>query len=78
MFADYRLRVTRTRHVVYRPAKLTADALKSGYDRAYRDFYSWRNIALGTFSHDSVKHQAKHFFYAAGRKKFEPPLFVRP
>lgn len=61
-----------TRHVVYRPTKLTADALKSGYDRAYRDFYSWRNIALGAFSHESVKHQAKHFFYAAGWKKFEP------
>jgi radical SAM superfamily enzyme YgiQ (UPF0313 family) len=28
-----------TRHVVYRPAGMTAHALKSGYDRAYREFY---------------------------------------
>ena len=61
-----------TRHVVYRPAKLSAEALKTGYDRAYRDFYRWGNIARGALSHDSLKHQAKHFFYAAGWKKFEP------
>jgi radical SAM superfamily enzyme YgiQ (UPF0313 family) len=61
-----------TRHVVYRPAKLSAETLKNGYDRAYRDFYSWRNIGLGARSHESFKHQAKHFFYAAGWKKFEP------
>lgn len=61
-----------TRHVVYRPAKLSPAALKTGYDRAYRDFYGWRNIARGALVHDSLKHRAKHFFYAAGWKKFEP------
>lgn len=61
-----------TRHVVYRPARLTAEELKEGYDRAYRDFYSWSNIARGAAAHDGLKHRAKHFFYAAGWKKFEP------
>ena len=61
-----------TRHVIYRPARLTPDALKHGYDNAYRDFYRWSSIARGSLSHDSMKHQAKHFFYAAGWKKFEP------
>jgi radical SAM superfamily enzyme YgiQ (UPF0313 family) len=61
-----------TRHVVYRPARLTPAQLKSGYDRAYRDFYRWRNIAHGALGHDRLKHRAKHFFYAAGWKKFEP------
>lgn len=61
-----------TRHVVYRPAKLEADQLKRGYDRAYRDFYRWANIARGALTHDSVKHRAKHLAYAAGWKKFEP------
>jgi radical SAM superfamily enzyme YgiQ (UPF0313 family) len=61
-----------TRHVVYRPAKLTPEQLKTGYDRAYRDFYGWRNIARAALEHDTVRHQAKHFFYAAGWKKFEP------
>jgi hypothetical protein len=41
-------------------------------DNAYRDFYRWSSIARGSLSHDSMKHQAKHFFYAAGWKKFEP------
>ena len=61
-----------TRHVVYRPAKLNPRALKAGYDRAYREFYGWRNIAAGSLTHQSYKHRAKHFFYAAGWKKFEP------
>jgi radical SAM superfamily enzyme YgiQ (UPF0313 family) len=60
-----------TRHVVYRPAKLTPAALKAGYDRAYREFYGWTNIARAAWSHDSAKHRAKHFFYSAGWKKFE-------
>ena len=61
-----------TRHVVYRPARLTPAALKTGYDWAYREFYRWSSIAQASLSHGSVKHQAKHFFYAAGWKKFEP------
>ena len=60
-----------TRHVVYRPAKLTAEALKDGYDWAYREFYRWPSIVSGSLSHGTLKHQAKHFFYAAGWKKFE-------
>jgi radical SAM superfamily enzyme YgiQ (UPF0313 family) len=61
-----------TRHVVYKPALLTPQALKAGYDWAYREFYRWSSIAQAAQSHGSLKHQAKHFFYAAGWKKFEP------
>jgi radical SAM superfamily enzyme YgiQ (UPF0313 family) len=61
-----------TRHVVYRPARLTPDALKDGYDWAYREFYRWRSIAGAAFAHGTIKHRAKHFAYAAGWKKFEP------
>ena len=61
-----------TRHVVYRPARLSPAALKAGYDWAYREFYRWSSIAQASLSHGTVKHQAKHFFYAAGWKKFEP------
>ena len=60
-----------TRHVVYRPARLHPDELKDGYDWAYREFYRWSAIALAARAHGTVKHQAKHFFYAAGWKKFE-------
>jgi len=61
-----------TRHVVYRPAKLHPEKLKEGYDWSYREFYRWSAIAHASFHHGTLKHQAKHFFYAAGWKKFEP------
>jgi radical SAM superfamily enzyme YgiQ (UPF0313 family) len=61
-----------TRHVVFRPARLAPDALKRGYDWAYREFYRWPAIARAAAAHGTLKHQAKHFFYAAGWKKFEP------
>jgi radical SAM superfamily enzyme YgiQ (UPF0313 family) len=60
-----------TRHVVYRPARLEPEALKQGYDWAYREFYSWRSITRASRHHGTLKHQAKHFFYAAGWKRFE-------
>lgn len=60
-----------TRHVVYQPARMTPDALEKGYQWAYREFYRWTSIGQSSLSHGSVKHQAKHFFYAAGWKKFE-------
>jgi hypothetical protein len=61
-----------TRHVVYRPARLTPEQLKHGYDWAYREFYRWSSIARASLAHESLKHQVKHFFYATGWKKFEP------
>ena len=60
-----------TRHVVYRPARLTPAALKAGYDSAYREFYRWSSIARASLHHGTLKHQTKHFFYASGWKKFE-------
>jgi len=60
-----------TRHVVYRPARLSAETLERGYEWAYREFYRWSSIARGSWAHGTLKHQAKHFFYAAGWKKFE-------
>ena len=48
------------------------EALKNGYDWAYREFYRWSSIARASLPHGTLKHQAKHFFYAAGWKKFEP------
>jgi radical SAM superfamily enzyme YgiQ (UPF0313 family) len=76
MNAEHRI-VTRdwdlydTRHVVYRPARLTPRALKNGYDWAYQEFYRWSSIARASWAHGALKHRAKHFFYAAGWKKFE-------
>lgn len=68
-----------TRHVVFRPTRLQPKALKEGYDWAYREFYRWAAISRASLHHGSLKHQAKHFFYASGWKKFEPlwDLFIR-
>ena len=61
-----------TRNVVYKPARLRPEALKAGYDWAYKEFYTWGSIARASLRHGSLKHQIKHFFYASGWKKFEP------
>jgi radical SAM superfamily enzyme YgiQ (UPF0313 family) len=60
-----------TRHVVFTPRQLDPRDLKEGYDWAYREFYRWPSIVRGSLYHGSIKHQAKHFFYAAGWRKFE-------
>jgi radical SAM superfamily enzyme YgiQ (UPF0313 family) len=60
-----------TRHVVYRPARMTPTQLEDGYHWGYDEFYRWSSIARASFTHGSLKHQTKHFFYAAGWKKFE-------
>jgi radical SAM superfamily enzyme YgiQ (UPF0313 family) len=60
-----------TRHVVYRPSRLTPEELKQGYDWAYKSFYRWGSILEAASTHTTVKHRLKHFFYSAGWKKFE-------
>ncbi|MDR1524731.1 MAG: B12-binding domain-containing radical SAM protein [Tannerella sp.] len=61
-----------TRHVVYRSQGLTADELQHGYNWAYREFYSWRNIFYSSFIHPSLSHKLQHLLYTGGWKKFEP------
>jgi radical SAM superfamily enzyme YgiQ (UPF0313 family) len=61
-----------TRHVVFRPARMTAEALEAGYWRAYRDFYRWGSILRGASAHGEPIAGLRHFAYAAGWKKFEP------
>ena len=51
---------------------MTATALEHGYWRAYRQFYTWRNIARGAATHGSLVSGLRHFAYASGWKKFEP------
>jgi radical SAM superfamily enzyme YgiQ (UPF0313 family) len=60
-----------TRHVVYRPARLSKEELKRGYDWAYEAFYRWGAIVRAASAHESPKHRLKHVCYSAGWKKFE-------
>lgn len=61
-----------TRHVVYQPAKLTAQELEAGYWRAYKDFYRWGSIFKGASAHADWVGRLRHIGYAGGWKRFEP------
>lgn len=61
-----------TRHVVFRPRRLTADELEEGYWRAYREFYSVANIARASWTHRRLEMRLKHAAYAIGWKRLEP------
>ena len=61
-----------TRHVVFRPARISAESLEAGYWRAYRDFYRWGSIFRGARTKDNLFGRLRHIGYAGGWKKFEP------
>ena len=61
-----------TRHVVYRPARLTPEALEAGYWHAYESFYRWGSILRGAAIKSSWKGRLRHVAYAGGWKKLEP------
>jgi hypothetical protein len=61
-----------TRHTVFRPIRLTAEALEAGYWHAYREFYRWKNILQSSQAHEGLRGQLRHVAYAGGWKKLEP------
>ncbi|HBX80815.1 MAG: radical SAM protein [Propionibacteriaceae bacterium] len=61
-----------TRHAVFQPAHMSVEQLETGYWRAYKQFYSWRNIARGASVADTLAGRARHLAYAVGWKKLEP------
>ncbi len=61
-----------TRHAVFRPARLSPEALETGYWRAYRDFYRWSAIFKGAWTRPDWTGRLRHLAYAGGWKKFEP------
>ena len=61
-----------TRHAVFTPKGMTGEALEAGYWQAYRDFYSWSNVAKGALAHGTWARSAKHFAHSGGWKKLEP------
>lgn len=61
-----------TRHVVFRPARLSPEELEAGYWRAYRDFYRWGSILSGASTKGAWGERLRHVAYAGGWKKLEP------
>jgi radical SAM superfamily enzyme YgiQ (UPF0313 family) len=61
-----------TRHTVFHPLGMTPEQLEEGYWSAYREFYSWRNIAAASWAHEHLRARVKHLAYAALWKRCEP------
>ncbi len=61
-----------TRHAVFQPARMSAEALEAGYWRAYKDFYSWSNILQSTAQQTDPLASLRHFAYKTAWKKLEP------
>lgn len=61
-----------TRTVVYETRGLTPEQLKEGYDWAYKEFYSWKNIFRACNNDESLKQKISHLMYTGGWKKMEP------
>ncbi len=61
-----------TRHAVFRPARMSAEALEAGYWRAYRDFYRFASILQGAAAHDDLTGALRHLALAVAWKKVEP------
>jgi radical SAM superfamily enzyme YgiQ (UPF0313 family) len=61
-----------TRHAVFQPALMSAEALETGYWRAYKEFYRWGSIFQGAWTKPGLAGKLRHLAYSAGWKKFEP------
>lgn len=61
-----------TRHVVYKPTKMTPEVLEAGYWQAYRDFYRWSNIFRGAWVKEDWGDRMRHLAYSGAWKKLEP------
>jgi radical SAM superfamily enzyme YgiQ (UPF0313 family) len=61
-----------TRHVVYKPEKISPEALEAGYWQAYQQFYRWSNIFRGAWVKEDWGDRMRHLAYSGGWKKLEP------
>ncbi len=61
-----------TRHAVFQPRGMSAQALEAGYWRAYKDFYRWGSILRGARTKPDLPGRLRHLAYSGGWKKFEP------
>src|SRR5439155_1346920 len=58
-----------TRHVVFKPQRLTPQELEAGYWRAYRAFYRGGSICKGASSKTGLRPRLRHMASAAAKKK---------
>ena len=61
-----------TRHAVYRPERMSASELETGYQRAYQRFYRWSSIMAASHTKHTWRERARHLAYTAAWKRSEP------
>jgi radical SAM superfamily enzyme YgiQ (UPF0313 family) len=61
-----------TRHAVFQPVRMTAEALEAGYASAYRSFYGWKSIFQAAWTKPDLPGKLRHLAYSGGWKKAEP------
>jgi radical SAM superfamily enzyme YgiQ (UPF0313 family) len=61
-----------TRHSVFRPSKMSPETLEEGLLRAYKRFYSFRNITSAAFTKDTWSETARHMAFTVSWKKLAP------
>jgi len=61
-----------TRHCVFRPTRMSAEQLETGYWRAKRRFNSWAGIAQAAMAKSDVADVLRHLAYVGGWRKSEP------
>ncbi len=61
-----------TRHTVFQPARMSAQALEDGYWHAYKEFYRWENILASSQVETGLAEMLRHVGYVGAWKKFEP------
>ncbi|MBM3498604.1 MAG: B12-binding domain-containing radical SAM protein [Armatimonadetes bacterium] len=61
-----------TRHAVFQPVHMSAQALEDGYWQSYRDFYRWSAIFQGAWAKTAWPGRLRHLALAGGWKKAEP------
>lgn len=61
-----------TRHTVFKPMRMSPQALEEGYWHAYKQFYRWDNIFASARADGGAVEMLRHLGYVGAWKKFEP------
>ena len=61
-----------TRHAVFRPAGMSAEALETGYHRANERFASWSSIWRAAATKDSLRDRLRHLAFSSGLRRWNP------
>lgn len=61
-----------TRHAVFRPARMTGEALERGYRRSNEQFGAWSTIWRSAATKDNWRDRLRHVLFSAGLRRWKP------